>query len=218
MQAACGAPPVEDGKRFVPFGEQCYRIPVWNARAINASPMFPGFRKRESERSMSLWFENSRFASDVAGYQVPKRVDGKRQDAMLVSLFKPTAEEAAQMSKNKRSMHYDIWYGLRDYTTRKVEPLDDTGFYRMWPLPNGNSWMVVTKVPDEERRDTHLQEDFWIATCHFAAADQRSCTTHLEDQGVDIGLHTTESNLPLREKLAAHVVSRLESWEVPCEG
>jgi hypothetical protein len=208
---------IVDGKRFLRFGDQCYRIPVWNAALVNASPMWPGFRKRESERSLSLQFSTEDFEQTIEGYRVPLDVHGQRIEGMVTGLFLRTPEDIRQQDENRKRMHVDIWYGLNDYATRTIEPVPEKGFYRIFPLPNGNSWMLVTRLPDEQRRDTHLDKRFWIATCHFMTEKRmRSCTTSVERGALDVTMYTEEANVPLRGLMMNYILRKLETWRVGC--
>ena len=183
---------------------------------MDAAPVWPGFSKRESERSLSLQFSSADVARSIPGYSA----SGARAERRLqAGFFSPTSQDLAQRDANKKRVHYDIWYALGDYRTRSLEPITGTGLIRVYPLAGGSTWMVVTRAPDTERRDSHLQNDFWIATCSYAGPQHvRNCSVDTDVGRFSVSLNLAEADLPLREKIASYVVETLKTWQVPCAG
>jgi hypothetical protein len=220
LLASCGGSTVADGKRGLVFGTKCYRIPEWNARLINASIFFPFHEKRTSTSWLRLQFSQADVAARVAGYQVPLLPGGKPQPDLFVPMHIPTGEGVSPVPRHKAHVHYSKWYGLGRYANRIIEPIPGTGLYRVWPFPGGETWWVVTRLPDAERRDTHLAKDFWIASCAFHDPARRAnrCSTHAERDGIEFDFSTTEGNLPHRDEIARYFTETLQTWEVPCGG
>jgi len=216
LLASCADPDIQDGKRFLRLGDQCYRIPLWNAALVNASPMFPGYRQRDSIQSFTLQFSTEDLRQTIQGYRVPSDVNGKPIAGLITNIFLRTPEDIAQEERNRRKMHVDIWYGLNDYASRTVEHAPELGFYRIFPLPQGNSWMLVSRPPDEQRRDTHLDKSFWIATCSFMTTGTRSCTTSVEEGALEVTMHTEEANVPLRGLMMNYILDKLQGWRIVC--
>jgi hypothetical protein len=213
LLASCGGT-AADGTRLVRLAGDCYRIPAWNAMPMDAAPVWPGFGGRESERSASLRFLSSEVARSVPDYPAARTGAGR---ALLAGIFFPTEEERTQQKANKQRAHHDIWYALGDYQARALEPIPDTALIRVFPLAGGNTWMVVTRPPDTERRDTHLQDDFWIANCHYVGTQRaRTCSLDVDVGVASISLHVAEAQLPMRHELARYVSKRIESWQVRC--
>ena len=178
--------------------------------------MWPGFGSRESDRSLSLQFSSTEIARWVPGYPA-SGADAEKK--LLGGLFAPTEPERAEQQSNKRSMHHDIWYALGDYRARTVEPIAGTRLFRLYPVANGPTWMVVTRVPDVELQNTHLQDDFWIATCSFVGPEQtRRCSLDIDVATLSVSLEIAEADLPRRQELATQVVQKLKTWQVPCAG
>jgi hypothetical protein len=199
---------------LVRFADACYRIPLWNAQPVRAPSFWDRVLKRPT-RSISLVFSHSELAERIEGY-VPSNF-ANPQSGLLVGLFAPTPEETATMHANTRSMHHDLWYAAGDYTARTVEPIAGTGYYRVSALPNGNNWMIVTRMPDAEKRDSHLVDGFWIGGCVFLGERRvRSCTTNVELGRLVLTLHTIEKNLQHRAGMAEHVARKFDEWKVPC--
>jgi hypothetical protein len=181
---------------------------------MDDTPVWLGFGVPQSTRSLSLQFSNSSIARWVPGYPASGAAPGGR---LLAGFFVPTAEEHARQKSNKRSMHYDIWYALGDFRERILEPIAGTDLYRIYPLAGGPTWMVVTRVPDVERRDTHLQEDFWLAGCYMSQEKYRSCSLDIDVGMMFVTLYVDEADLPKRRELVNHVLQRLKAWQVPCD-
>ena len=213
LLAGCGSP--ADDKRPVRLAGVCYRIPEWNAMPMDASPVWPGFGSRESGRSLSLQFSSTEIARRLPGYPASGAQPGQK---LLAGFFVPTSSERTERSSNERRMHLDIWYALGDFQSRALEPIEGTDLLRIYPLPGGPTWMVVTRAPDVERRDTHLQDEFWIATCSYMGPQQvRNCSLDVDVGSFDVSLHIAEADLPLRHQLASQAVQSLKAWQVPCD-
>lgn len=204
LLASCGGSSV-DGRRPVRLAGDCYRIPEWNA-IPNAVP---------GDRSITLQLSSTEVARSVPGY----RASGSGvRPRLLAGIFFPTEQERAQQRLNKKRAHHDIWYALGDYRARALEPISSTSLSRVYPLAGGNTWMVVTRAPDTERRDSHLQDDFWIATCNYLGTEQaRRCSLDVDVGAASVSLHIAEAEVPLRQNLARHVVATLKAWQVPCD-
>ena len=216
LLVSCGGSSAAEGERTVKFGASCYRIPAWNAAFLNGSAFFP-FSASRSPNSLRLQFSNAEIATRLAGYVVPLMTTGKPLRGSLVSLWIPTTEQSAQMHANKKIMHHDIWYGLGEYSSRVVEPIPRTGLYRVWPLANGYSWLVVSKVPDAVRQDTHLAEDFWVGGClRYDDVRKPSCDAKIERDGMVIEVSMNEEFLPRRAELAQYVTEKLAGWKATC--
>jgi hypothetical protein len=170
-----------------------------------------------------LRFDNARLKEALTDYRVPTTTIGTSQPNLLVSVFAPTRAHMAQFQTNEKHSRerrfYDLWYALGDFGHRTVEPILGTELYRVRPLPDGPTWMIVTRRPDPTRRDAHLARDFWIGGC--SAIDEgrlNSCSTQLERGGLFLTIHTTEANLPLRDSLANYVMDSLSRWKTACDG
>ena len=86
-------------------------------------------------------------------------------------------------------------------------------------FPNGNSWKVVTRLPDMQKRDSHLARDFWISGCHVREGTTlTTCGLDLEQDGIFMDSSTPESNLPYREQMGRFFLEKLDSWKVACGG
>ncbi|MBX5460942.1 MAG: hypothetical protein IRZ28_07615 [Steroidobacteraceae bacterium] len=218
LLAACtDGEQIVDGKVQLSLGERCYRIPLWNAELIHASP-FPGISQPVSNRTLRLQFSTAELEQAIPGFRVPHDVYGRPRKDALVSVFWRTPAEIARDDRNSQNMHYDIWYGLGDYSARVIEPIPGTSFWRIYPIAGG-TWMVVTKRPDEQRRDTHLDKDFWIATCsrmHIQGAES-SCISSVEAGELTGTFYTTEANLSVRNQMMEYVLMKLDEWRAPCK-
>ena len=219
LLASCGSSSNDDGKVAVEFGADCYRIPAWNTAPMNGSAVFPFTGSRQSKRSLTLQFSNAEIAARFPEYVVPLMTSGEPLRGSLVSLWIPTAEESVQMHANQKDMHHDIWYGLGGYSSRVVEPIPGTGLYRVWPLAQGYSWLVVSRIPDVVRQDTHLADDFWIGGClRYDDVRKPSCDAKVERDGMVIEVSMNETFLPRRADIARHVTEKLGGWKVTCDG
>lgn len=219
--ANCGGKEPDDGKVGLEFGEGCYRIPRWNARLINGSAGFPFSERRKSTRSLRLQFSNAEIREQIQGYELPLTNTGSPIEGELVSFFAPSPSELEQIRRNQqagRGQFYALWYAEGDWTQRTIEPAPVPGLYRVSFFPNGNSWQVVTKLPDMKARLTHLEKEFWIGGCYAIEGPSRtSCSMRrLEHDGIFLDASTTESNLPFREQLKRYFLEKLETWKVPC--
>jgi len=204
LLASCGGSSV-DGRRLVRLAGDCYRIPDWNA-IPNAVP---------GDRSITLQFSSTEVARSLPGFLASGSGAGRR---LLAGIFFPTEQERAQQRLNKQRAHHDIWYALGDYRARALEPISGTALIRVYPLAGGNTWMVVTRAPDTERRDSHLLDDFWIATCNYAGTERaRTCSLYVDVGAASVSLHIAEAEVQLRQNLARYVVSTLKAWQVPCD-
>ena len=211
-------PPPPPGTLRIHLGSLCYHVPEWNPRFSGPGLPLPGFGGGTSARSTTLQFSNADLARQVAGYQVPLTVQGKPLDGLSALVFLRTAEDARVMGENKKKMHVDLWYAQGDWPQRTVEFASEYGFYRVFWMPRTTSWMVVTTPPDMERRDSHLKEDFWIATCGRMSWGD-SCKMTLTDSatGIVFDIDTPEHNVPLRGEIGRYLASTLDSWKAPCE-
>jgi len=220
--AGCDRESPVDGKVGLEFNERCYRIPKWNARLINGSAGFPFSASRKSTRSLRLRFSNAEIGERIPGYELPLMDNGQPLDGTLVSFYVPSPDELAQIRKNQvllQQKFFDLWYGEGDWTQRTIEPSPVSGLFRVSFFPNGNSWNVVTRMPDMKTRDTHLDRDFWISGCYATTGKSRtSCNFKLEQDGVFIESSAPESNLPYREQMGRFFLDRLDSWKVACGG
>ena len=217
MLVSCGGRSAADGEPTVKFGAGCYRIPAWNASFLNGSAVFPFSESRKSTRSLRLQFSTAEIAARLPGYVVPLMTSGKPLDGSLVSLWIPTAADLAQMHANKRVMHQDMWYGQGEYSSRIVEPVPKTGLYRVWPIANSYNWLVVSRIPDAVRRDTHLADDFWVGGCiRFDDVRKPSCDAKIERDGMVIEVSMNEEFLPRRAELGEYVTEKLAGWKVSC--
>ena len=151
------------------------------------------------------------------------RDEGRPRDylAPLPSRFAPSPPELEQTRRNQqagRGQFYSLWYAEGNWTQRTIEPAPVPGLYRVSFFPNGNSWQVVTKLPDMQTRRTHLEQDFWIGGCYSIEGPSRtSCSMRgLEKNNVFLDANTMESNLPYRGQLSNYFFEKLESWKVPC--
>jgi hypothetical protein len=215
LLASCGESAVVDGKRLIRLAGNCYRIPEWNALPSEGSPVWPGNPRSDHAPSLTLQFSDMEVARAVPGYRAASAGLNRR---LLVGLFVPTAQDSAQRTINKKRAHYDIWYGLGDYSARTLEPVPDTGLIRVYPLAGGDSWMVVTRVPDTERRDSHLRGDFWIATCSYLGAERaRTCSADIDVGPFVVSLNIAEAELQRRQQIAEYAVQAFNSWRVVCK-
>jgi hypothetical protein len=222
LLAGCGDRSAADGKVGLVFGDQCYRIPEWNARLINASAFFPFHEPRSSTRSLTLRFHNADIRAHIPEYEIPQTVSGQDIDGMSVLFFAPSAEELAQIRSNqdavRRQQFVSLWYAEGDWTQRTIGPASAPGLLRVHFFPDGNSWQVVTRMPDLKSRDTHLGKDFWVSGCHSThGSSDNSCSLNLERDAIFMNASTPEKNLPHREQLAEHFMDKLGSWQVRCK-
>jgi hypothetical protein len=204
------------------FNDRCYRIPEWNARLINGSAGFPFSERRKSTASLRLRFSNAEIRERISGYELPLMHTGQPIKGELVSLYAPSPAELAQIRRNEISsqrQNFDFWYAEGDWTQRTIEPASVPGLFRVSFFPNGNSWRVVTRIPDMQTRDTHVAKDFWISSCYATEGPSRTtCQLNLEQDGIFIDTSTPESNLPYREQLGRFYLEKLASWKVACGG
>lgn len=215
LLAACtDGEQIVDGKVQLSLGERCYRIPLWNAELIHASP-FPGISQPVSNRTLLLQFSHAELEQAIPRFRVSHNVYGRPMDEM-VSVTWRTPAEIARDDRKHQSMHYDIWYGLGDYSARVIEPIPGTSFWRIYPIAGG-TWMIVTKRPDEQRRDTHLDKDFWIATCSRIQDVESSCTSSVKVGELTGTFYTMEANLSLRNQMMEYVLMKLGEWRAPCK-
>jgi hypothetical protein len=220
--AGCGEKSAADGKVGLEFNDRCYRIPKWNARLINASAGFPFSESRKSTRSLRLRFFNAEIHERITGYELPLMYSGQPLEGELVSFYAPSPDELAQIRRNevlKQQEFFSLWYAEGDWTQRTIEPASVPGLFRVSFFPNGNSWMVVTRKPDMQARDSHLAKEFWISSCYVMEGTPRTtCLLKLEQDGIFMDARTPESNLPYREQLGRFFLEKLDSWKVACEG
>ena len=220
--ASCGGNSAADGKVGLEFNDRCYRIPEWNARLINASAGFPFSERRKSTASLRLRFSNAEIRERISGYELPLMDTGQPIEGELVWFYVPSSAELAQIRKNEvlsRQKSFDFWYAEGDWTQRTIQPAPVPGLYRVSFFPNGNSWRVVTRIPDMHTRDTHLARNFWISSCHDIEGPSRTtCSVNLEQDGIFMEASTPESNLSYREQLGRFFLEKLDSWKVVCRG
>jgi len=204
------------------FNDRCYRIPKWNARLINGSAGFPFSARRKSTDSLRLQFSSAEIRERISGYEQPLMNTGQPIEGELVSFYVPSPAELAQIRQNEvlsRQQFFDFWYAEGDWTQRTIEPAPVPGLFRVSFFPNGNSWQVLTRIPDMQTRDTHLAKDFWVSSCHDIEGPTRTtCLLRLEQDGIFMDASTPESNLPYREQLGRFFLEKLESWKVACGG
>jgi hypothetical protein len=206
----CGAPAKQD-ERLLTLGADCFRIPAASLAYFNA----------ESGRSAALLFANADVREKVPGYAIPPAMPNGMRDTFYVSVLVPTELAVARIRADEKASrektYYDLWYALDEFAGRIVEPVDGTVLYRVRPLADGPTWMVVSRPPNSSRRDAHLATDFWIATCADTdGARLTRCTARVEESGVWMTLYTTEANLALREPLARYVIDAMKPWKVAC--
>lgn len=204
------------------FNGRCYRIPKWNGRLINYSAFFPFTERRESTRSLRLQFSNAEIRERIPGYELPLMYDGQPIEGALVSLWAPTPAELAQVRRNEvllPEQNFNLWYAEGDWTQRTIKPASVPGLFRVSYFPNGKSWLIVTRMPDMKKRDTHLARDFWISSCYVMEPTTRTtCSLKVEQDEVFIDSDTPESNLPYRKQIGRFFLEKLDSWKVPCGG
>lgn len=209
----------EDGSRLLPLGESCYRIPEWNAALFDAAPL-PRLREpRRSTDYLLLKFRNTEIASRVQGYELEKTASGRPVEALLIGvrILHPGAQE--QRRSNESRMHLDLLYAGPGHESRIVQPIPGSGLYRLFDAPDKTSWMIATRPPDMQRRDTHEGGDLWVAACaHFSW--QRTlagqCKTGVERGGFGMSFSTLEENVLKRGEIADYVIAKLVSWKSPC--
>ena len=220
---ACSGPSaVPQGTRLVELGAICLHVPEFSARANDASPFWPGFRKSDSERAATFRFPNEEIARQIGGYRIPRTVTGQPQSGLLVGVVLATPQEFERSKYAAKYFGYDIWYGVGEYPDRTIEPVPGTSFYRIRPIAAGRSWKVVRTRPDQTLRDAHLQEDFWIASCSKRPDGGREvdCQSHVanEENGFLFKIYLSEENIRLRHELAEYVSAQLASWQTRCPG
>jgi hypothetical protein len=208
--AGCGAPAKRDD-RLLTLGADCFRVPATSLAYLNA----------ESGRSAALLFANADVREKVPGYAIPPAMPNGMRDTFYVGVFVPAEPAAARIRAGEKTSreqtYYDLWYALDEFAGRLVEPVDGTALYRVRPLPDGPTWMVVSQPPNPASRDAHTATDFWIATCaEIEGGRLNRCTARVEENGVWMTLYTTEANLALREPLARYVIEAMKPWTVAC--
>jgi hypothetical protein len=216
-------PRTADGRVWKQLAGQCYRIPEWNLAPDHASAVFPFVRKTSPvARAVTLQFASAAIKEHIPDYELPRTVTGKPLDGESVLMFLPDAPNLAQIRVNQKlkqqeTDNLNLWYAEGDWARRSIEPAPEAGLFRVFHIPGSHSWRIVTKMPDPTTRDTHLEPDFWIASCfQYEGSTLISCFTDMERDGVFMELHTAEANLPYREQLARFFLSALAGWEVPC--
>jgi hypothetical protein len=208
--AGCGDRHAVD-TRPLTLGDDCFRVPVASLAFYNA----------KSRRSAALMFANESVRKAVPGYAIPPALSSGMRDTLFVSVFVPTAPDAARIDADEKvsreENYHDLWYALDEFAARTIEPIDGTTLHRVKPLAGGSTWMVVSRPPDPAIRDAHTATDFWIATCtRIESGPLVRCTVPVARDGLRMTMYTTEANLAIREPLARYVIDSMKPWRVAC--
>ena len=171
------------------------------------------------------WIKGLDDSSNVTRFRVPLeevrrsipafRWDFRSSDDVTAILTVLSEEEVARYHDSYR-FHGEMWYGTGSYTGRRVEPLGETGWYRVYHPLETKSWEVLRRRPDE---NTPLPDDplsFYVARCSIRLGGETTgCLTYALSGRVVIDFWTQEENLLLVDEIRDFMIAKVLEWKQP---
>jgi hypothetical protein len=207
LLAACADSASPEPTRTLTLASACYRVPV--ARLTYFS---------DSGRTVAIYFANERVREAVPAYAIPPVMSNGARDFFYASMSSPTADDAERIRERESAWVADsrsLLHGLEEFSGRVVEPIDGTSLFRVRPMADSTTWIVVTRPPGADA-SAAIEPGFRVATCARVDGTRDRCTANVEHGSVRMTLYTTEANLALRERLAGYVIDSIAGWKVAC--
>ena len=177
------------------------------------------------------WIDGLDYSSSAIGFRVPleelrQAFPGyRRTHEMFAVLFVLTEEELARYhdSHNEYIKYTEMWYGTGLYEGGRIEPLGETGWYRVYNRIFGNSsrsmWRVFRQRPDPTLPLPDEPLSFYVAYCSLTGPDDRttSCNSYAlsDSDRIAIDFSVEEEDLPLIDDLRAFLIAKVLEWKQP---
>ncbi|WP_155400604.1 hypothetical protein [Vibrio nigripulchritudo] len=171
----------------------------------------------DDDSSSTLFrFDDQEVKASVPTYQVASNNQFADDIEVLMTALTPE-EFNAYIDPNDHTMIRDLWQAKGSYTSRKVEPAEIPGWYKVYrTVEYPNSWALLNQYPDSEKQVPETTQDFWVAHClMLGPKDKRvgSCRTHVLIGDIVVEFSISDYNLHLLDEIKAFVKSQVQEWK-----
>ena len=195
-----------------------FRIPKRNV--VSDIPFWirltPGYYDAPDELLIKL------YAEDIKK-NIPAYIEKKDayQASIIVTLKALSLERANSFRDPNYPLYRDAWMGEGKYSERKIELMENSGFYKVHN-PKYDIWWSVLKIyPDSNKPVPENVDDFWVAYCRIGGSTLTQnqkltlCSTNgFYKDNIFYNFGILEENLPLYLDLKSYLNEVLNSWEV----
>ena len=141
------------------------------------------------------------------------RRDYRSDDDVTAILAVLTDEEVARY-RDPHWKYSDMWHGTGSYKGRRIEPLGETGWYRLYHPVETKSWEVFRQHPDASSPLPRDPLSFYVGRCSIRLGGKTTgCLTYALSGRIAIDFWTQEENLLLVDELREFFISKVLEWK-----
>lgn len=118
------------------------------------------------------------------------------------------------------SFYRDMWYLTGAFENARIEPLGETGMFRIFRKREKTFWEIISARPNPFQAIPAMKQEFWIASCSTGAPGRpASCnSSYFFHKDLLVEFHFSEADIGRIDAIREYIRASVLSWEQPKGG